>query len=215
MHAVLRSAYSRAIKWRLVGVNAAKLADAPLVRREEVQPLTPEHARVFLEAARGDRLEALYSVALAIGLRPGEALGLRWEDVDLDRRILRVRSAVQRIKRMGLFLEELKSENSRRTINLPDVCVDALRAHRDRQERERELAGTRWSERGLVFPNSLGTPLEPRNLVRSFKARLVALGLPDARFYDLRHTCASFLLARGSIRAWSWRSWVTPSTASR
>ena len=197
MHAVLRSAYSRAVKWHLVGANPARLADAPTVRRDEIQPLTPEDARQFLNASRGDRLEALYSVAIAAGLRPGESLGLRWDDVDLDRRLLRVRSSVQRIKGAGLVVEELKSEHSKRTINLPQVCIDALRGHKERQDNERDLAGERWEEHGLVFPNTLGKPLEPRNVVRSFKHRLGALGLPDARFYDLRHTCASFLLAQG------------------
>lgn len=197
MHAVLRSAYSRAVKWHLVTENPAKLADAPTVHRDEIQPLTPEDARLFLAAGRGDRLEALYSVGLAVGLRPGESLGLRWSDVDLDMRILRVRGSVQRIKNVGLVIEELKSEHSKRTINLPEVCVDALRAHKERQLEERELARERWQDRGLVFPNTLGKPLEPRNVVRSFKRRLVGLNLPDARFYDLRHTCASFLLAQG------------------
>jgi len=197
MHAVLRSAYSRAVKWHLVTENPAKLADAPTVHRVEIQPLTPEEARVFLEAARGDRLEALYSVGLAVGLRPGESLGLRWADVDLDMRVLRVRTAVQRIKKVGLVVEDLKSEHSKRTINLPDVCVDALRVHKVRQLEERLLAGERWEDHGLVFPNTLGKPLEPRNVVRSFKHRLAGLSLPDARFYDLRHTCASFLLAQG------------------
>jgi integrase len=94
---ILRIALGQALKWDLVPRNVATLANPPSVRRPEIKPWTPDQARDFLQAVRGDRLEALYSVALALGLRRGEALGLQWEDVDLDKGTLTVRLALQRV----------------------------------------------------------------------------------------------------------------------
>lgn len=193
---VLRIALNRAMKWGLVSRNVAALVDPPRVVRREVRPLTPEQARRFLDAAKGDRLEALYSVAIALGLRSGEALGLRWEDVDLDGRTLRVRFALQRIDGK-LTLKEPKTEKSKRTVSMPDATVRALRAHRIRQVEERLLAGSRWQDRGFVFASTIGTPLEPSNVLKQFKAILERAELPKQRFHDLRHCCASLLLAQG------------------
>jgi integrase len=145
---------------------------------------------------KGNRLEALYSVALALGLRRGEALGLRWEDVDLEAGTLRVQVALQRRKDSKTLVEP-KTEQSRRTLPLPSVLVVALKAHRTRQLEERLAAGPKWRDHGLVFPSTVGTPMEPRNLTRQFKAVLQRAGLPDIRFHDLRHTAASLLVAQG------------------
>jgi integrase len=137
--------------------NVATLVDRPRSRRVEVQPLTPQQARTLLAAARGERLEALYLVALAVGLRQGEALGRRWEDIDLDAGVLKVRVALQRVKGK-LQLVEPKTTKSRRTIALPQAVVGALRAHRTRQLEERLREGARWQEMGLVFPSTIGNP---------------------------------------------------------
>ncbi|MBF6613953.1 MAG: site-specific integrase, partial [Chloroflexi bacterium] len=139
-HAILKIALGRAYKWSLVPRNVAQLVDAPRSRRYEMRSLTPEEARVFLNTVRGDRLEALYSVAIALGLRQGEALGLRWEDVDMDKCTLRVRYALQRIDGKPQLVEP-KTQKSRRTIFMPQVTVNALRTHRVRQLEERLAAG--------------------------------------------------------------------------
>lgn len=174
---------------------------------------------MFLDAVHGDRLEALYSVALAVGLRQGEALGLHWQDVDLDQGLLRVRLTLQRIKdldaadddraptaggatpprrpRSRLVLAEPKTERLRRVIALPAVTLAALRRHKLVQLRERKWVGSRWQEHGLVFTSTIGTPLEPRNVTRLFHQHLEPANLPRVRFHDLRHTCASLLLAQG------------------
>ncbi|MBF6613856.1 MAG: site-specific integrase, partial [Chloroflexi bacterium] len=195
-HAILKMALGRAYKWSLVPRNVAQLVDAPRSLRYEMRSLTPEEARVFLTTVRGDRLEALYSVAIALGLRQGEALGLRWEDVDMDKCTLRVRYALQRIDGKPQLVEP-KTQKSRRTIFMPQVTVNALRTHRIRQLEERLAAGERWKESGLVFTSTIGTPLDPRNAFRSFQDALQRAGLPHIRFHDLRHTCASLLLAQG------------------
>lgn len=194
-HAVLRRALGQAVKDGLVARNVAKLVDPPRVERPEVEPLTPEQARAFLKAIAGDRLEALYSVAVAVGLRRGEALGLRWKDVDLEKGTIRVRGSLQRVDKK-LRLVELKTKRSRRSVALPNVAVSALRRHRVRQLEERLLAGSRWQDTGMVFTTKIGTLLEPRNVSRSFHSALKNAGLPRKRFHDLRHTCASLLLVQ-------------------
>lgn len=196
VHATLRVALKQALRWGLVVRNVATLVDAPVLNRAEVQPLTPETAKQLLAAVAGDRLQALYSVAMALGLRRGEALGLRWEDVDLEqRRQLHIRVQLQRVTGQGLQLVDVKTASSRRVLDLPDPIVVALIAHRERQRFERRAAG--WQEHGLVFTTTIGTPIETGNLWRSYHRLLAQAGLPSARFHDLRHTAASLLLAQG------------------
>lgn len=196
LHALLRASLNRALKWGLVARNVAALVDPPRVESGEVTPLAPDQARQLLDALQSERLQALFAVPLAVGLRPGEALGLRWKDVNFTTGTLSVTRALQRIEGK-LQLVELKTRRSRRTIALPDVALAALQAHQARQLDERMQAGERWQDMGLVFTTQHGTPLEPRNVVRTFKRILKNAGLPDQRFYDLRHTCASLLLAQG------------------
>lgn len=196
LHAVLRRSLGQAHRWGLVTRNVATLVEPPRVRRREVRPLTTGQARQLLEAARGDRLEALYTVALSLGLRQGEALGLRWDDVDLDAGTLTVRNALQRINGT-LQLVEPKTERSRRTIAMPAIAAAALRAHRIRQLEERVWAGSRWREADFVFTSTIGTPLDGSTVTHRFQRLLESAGLPRQRFHDLRHACASLLLAQG------------------
>lgn len=176
--------------------NAAALTEPPKVDHPEISPYTPEQARAFLEAVRGDRLEALFTVAVSLGLRQGEIFGLRWSDVDLERATLTVRYALQRLNGEPCFVEP-KTKLSRRTINLPAVTVSTLYAHRNRQSEERAVAGTRWQDWGVVFPSTIGTPMEACNLTHRFHKITADAKLPKIRFHDLRHTAATLLLAQG------------------
>src|ERR1017187_66068 len=201
---VLRMALAHACKLDLVPRNVALLVDFPKVEHAEIQPFTPEQAMKFIEATKGHRLGALFSVATAIGLRKGEALGLKWSALDFERGTLAVRIALQRVKMPGekkgkLLLTEPKRK-SRRTINLPRVCVSALLEHRTMQEQERALAGTRWQEADYVFTTGIGTPMEPRNLERAYRQILALAGLHHIRIHDLRHTAATLLLTQGENR---------------
>lgn len=208
-HAVLRRALGQATRDGLVARNVASLVQAPQVRRTEIQPLTPEEARTFLEAVQGDRLEALYTVALALGLRQGEALALRWADVDLDSGRLTVRGSLSRIPRQmradddggrgtRYRIAEPKTARSRRTMLMPQLVVSALRDHRRRQLEERLWAGSRWHEEwDLVFATTIGTPLDARNVSTAFSRALAAAGLRRIRFHDLRHSAATLMLAQG------------------
>ena len=196
VRAVLRSGLAQALKWGVVSQNAAALVSGPRVPRKSVQTLDPDQARKLLEAMAGHRFGALVSVALGLGLRQGEALGLKWDAVDLDAALLHVRVALQRIGR-GWTLVEPKSERSRRSIALPAFAVLALRSHRVRQLEQRMLSGSAWTDQGFVFTNRDGGPLESRNVTKAFQRVLRELDLPTLRFHDLRHTAATLLLAQG------------------
>jgi integrase len=180
-----------------VSRNVAALVDPPRVTRPEIRPLTPDQARMLLAAARDHRHGALVTVALALGLRQGEALGLRWEDVDLEKGVLHVRHALQFPKGGGWMLVEPKSERSRRVIVMPEIVKSAIRAQRMGQREQRLLAGSGWRETGFIFTSRTGTPLDPWGVIKAFKRLLQAAGLPNIRFHDLRHTAATFLLAQG------------------
>lgn len=196
VRAILRRALNQALKWGYIGRNAAALTEAPKVRRFEATILSPAQSQELLRAAAGNRLEALYTVAIALGLREGEVLGLRWRDISFERHTLRVAQTVQRIKG-GLSLEPPKTERSARLLPLPLFVERALARHAERQALEREAADEAWQDYDLVFPSVIGTPLDPRNLLRQFQELLEVAGLPKMRFHDLRHSCATTLIAQG------------------
>lgn len=196
-HAIVRRALRQAQKWRMISYNAARDATPPASDPHEVQPFTPEQAIRFLGAVQGDRMEAFYNVALAIGLRRGEALGLQWGDIDFDTRMVTVRRSLQRNKRKLMLIPWTKNKKVR-TIALPRFAVDRLLSHRDQQEQERLFAGEKWAGNDLVFTTRKGTPVEPRNALRHFQSLLEVIGLPHHRLHDLRHTAASLLLAQGA-----------------
>ena len=213
----LRTALNRAMKWGLVAHNAAALTDPPKQRKAPISPLTVDQARALLDGAEGHRLHSLLTVALTTGLRAGELLGLRWEDVDLKRGTLSVRHALEAVSKQrradpaealtaeerarGWRLVEPKSESSKRTLPLLPLARAALGAQRTRVLETRLAAGQRWEEQdggGFVFPSAVGTPIGYRNMVREYAELLAAAGLPPKRFHDLRHTTATFLLAAGA-----------------
>ncbi|MDP9315377.1 MAG: site-specific integrase [Chloroflexota bacterium] len=193
---ILRNALNHAVKWGLVARNVASLAEPPKVEDYEPRILTPAEAQHLLEAAKGDRLEALWRVALSLGLRRGEVLGLQWDDIDWQAGTLMIRRQLQYVQHK-LQLTPLKTKKSRRTLPLSPVLIRVLRQHHARQLEERLWQGDRWRDQNLVFPSNVGTPLFPRNLLRARDALLARAGLPHIRVHDLRHSCASFLIAQG------------------
>ena len=204
IRAVLRQGLNQALRWGLITRNPATLVDPPRSVRREIAPLNADQARALLEAAKGNRLEAFYVVSLLLGLRRGEVLGLRWQDVDFDQRTLKVRQTIQRIAHKltagtaGLVPAEPKTEKSRRTLSLPDGVIRALKAQRARQATERLSAGTDWRDSDLIFTSPTGKPLDPKAVHCDFKRLLAKAELPTAtRLHDLRHSAASLLLAQG------------------
>jgi integrase len=193
---VLQRALNRAVKWELVIRNVVLATDPPRRNSRVITPLSMEQAQQLLAAVAGHRLEALYRIALSLGLRRGEVLGLRWADINFDKKNLSITGALQRVQGK-LERTQPKTRAGARTLLLPDVLVKLLVDHRRRQAEERAFWGAEWQKHDLVFPAERGTPMEPSNLHRHFKLALKRAGLPHAtRFHDLRHTCATFLIAQ-------------------
>jgi integrase len=197
LHAVLHVALRQAERDGVVARNVAALVAPPRTSHREMTTLTPDEARALLGAAQGDRLEALYVLALTAGMREGELLALRWRDVDLDGRTISVRGTLQWTP-SGFELAETKTASSRRQVAITEAAAAALRRHRASQLEERLKVGPAWRDLDLVFANELGGPLNASNLLRrSFRPLLERAGLPRIRFHDLRHTAATLLLGLG------------------
>jgi integrase len=198
IHSTLHKALSQAVSDGIVPRNAADVK-APRPTPEEMRPLSETEVRAFLDVAResGDRFEALYVLAITTGLRRGELLGLRWDDVSMERSTLRVGRAL--VREGGRHtLGETKTRRGRRQINLTPRTVSTLKAHHKKQQEEKIKLTGLYKDHGLIFATRVGTPINPENLVnRSFKPLLERASLPEIRFHDLRHTCATLLLGRG------------------
>lgn len=198
LHRFLHRVFDQAIRWGAALRNPVTLVDPPRVGRHEFRTLSPEQARALLSALSGDRLHALYVLALTTGMRQGELLALRWSDLDLPGRRLSIRGSLHRNLGGGWTIQETKTERSRRQVLLPPFAVKALERQRLRQNEERLRIGSLWEENDLVFPNHVGRPLSSQNLTqRHFYPLLQRLSLPKIRFHDLRHTAATLLLAEG------------------
>ncbi len=200
----VRSVLGKALDWalrrRAIGSNIARIVELPAqARRAEAgRSMTAEQARAVLGATR-HRLHALWTVMLYLGLRPGEATGLCWVDVDLDNAVIHVRRSLK-LERSQLVLDErLKTDRSRRSLDAPAQVITALRAHRIEQAKAQLKAGELWQPPypDLVFTTALGTPLGPRNLHRSLTLLTERLELGPWHPHELRHSAASLMSEAG------------------
>ncbi len=215
VHRTVRAALNEAMRRKKITENPATLARAPKVDEEEVEPYSVAQVKSLLEAAQQQRNTARWAIALALGLRQGEALGLQWSDIDLDEGTLIVRRSRLRPKwahgctepcghkfgghcpqRVPLRQETAgtKSKAGKRGIGLPDELVALLKHHREEQERERRTAADLWQETGYVFTTPTGGPLNPRTDYTEWKRLLERAGVPERRLHDARHTAATVLL---------------------
>lgn len=197
-HSILSRALKQAVKWKILLSNPADFVDLPKQVRKEMKSLTPEEARTFLQWCESNRFGLVFEVALISGMRPEEYLALQWPDLDFQR----CTATVQRVivwKRWvkGWYFAPPKTEKSRRTIPLPSYLMQKLQEHRKQQLQHKLKMGSEYkNEHNLVFTSEIGTPVSLRNLERRFfKPLLKNAGLPDIRLYDLRHSCATLLLA--------------------
>ncbi|HEV2357498.1 MAG TPA: site-specific integrase [bacterium] len=186
----LHHALDQAVRWGMIPRNVCDAVTRPGAPRPIMQVLTPTQVSALLEAAREDRLHALYVMAITTGLRQGELLGLQWDDVDLTGALLHVRHSLHEVNGR-LSLGEPKTARAKRPVDLPRIAVAALREHRERMLAE-------GHPHGWVFCDTEGGPVRRPNLLRrSFQPLLKKAGLPQIRFHDLRHTAATLLLLQG------------------
>jgi len=200
-HAIIRQALEHAVKWQLIYRNPADQAEAPQKATAEIYPLQPDQLDKLLKLAGGHRDEFLYTVAAYTGMRQGEILALTWPDVDIDGcdPVCRIRQTVGYINGKGfVFRPTAKSKRALREIPLPEIAVEALKKQRAMIREEKVKAGPKYDRTcTLVFPNTLGRPMDPSSMTRRFKRLAVKAGFPDVRFHDLRHTHATLLLKAG------------------
>ena len=201
---VLRAALQDAVDEEMLSRNVARLVQLRVTDERRVRSFTRAEALRFLEAAEHHRLYALWAVALAMGLRRGEALGLAWGDIELDQGRLTVRQALHRVDGQ-LRLDPVKTDASVAVLPIPAPLISILGAHRRRQREERVAAGSRWRDTGLVFTTAQGGFIEPRNANRMFHGVCTKADVPQLRVHDLRHSCATLLFTMG----------VQPATVQR
>lgn len=207
VHTTLRKSLKAAVVDRLINHNptdGAKPLKTPTGAARESRALDPYQVKALLEAASESRVKALYVVAIHTGLRRGELLGLQWTDADLDAGTLTVRRSLD----VDGTYKTPKNQAAKRTLKLTSQTLDALKAHKARQNTERLQAGPRWQDHNLVFPNTVGKPMDAGNLYRrEFQPLLERAELADEGFtiHSLRHTFATTLAEKG----------VHPSTAQK
>lgn len=217
VHRTARTALGEAVRRSYVHRNVAELAKPPRVEVDPIEPYSPSEVQAILKASRFGRNGARWAIALALGLRQGEALGLQWSDVGLDQAELRVRESRPRPRyshgcsspcgrtpgrcpdrvRANKDRTSTKSFAGKRTIGLPAPLVQLLRDHRREQDQERQLAGQLWEEGGWVFTDELGRPIIPSTDYHAWKRLLKRAGAREGRLHDARHTAATALLVIG------------------
>jgi integrase len=199
VHAIIHRALRDAVKWGRLARNPADAADPPkatAASHPEASTWTADELRTFLERTRTSRFAAAYHLIATTGLRRGEALGLRWQDLDLDTGKASIRQTVIAIKHT-VMISTPKTKMGRRTVTLDSGTVAALREHRKRQAAERLLMGAGWTDNDLVFCHPDGTVLHPERFSRGFLETVARIGLPRIRLHDLRHGWATLALQAG------------------
>jgi integrase len=236
-HRTLRTALNEALRRGHLTQNPVSLAKAPRLTDTEIEPYTVEETRRILECASHRRNGARWAVALVLGLRQGEVLGLKWENLDLDSQSLRVRRGRLRPKyahgctkpcgksagycpqrqQTNAETDDTKSRAGRRVMGLPAELVKLLRDHRETQEQERRTAAQLWHEGGWVFASPVGRPVNPNTDYHEWKKLLKDAGIRDGRLHDARHTAATALLILGvqERAAMDVMGWATTGMAAR
>jgi integrase len=197
VHRVIHRMLRHAQQWGVVVVNVAAAVDAPRVKAREIEVLDPPQVQALLETLRGRPLYTVAAVLLGTGLRRGELLALRWQDVDLDGAVLRVEQAIEQTKRGGLIFKAPKTRHGKRAVTLPPSTVLLLRDHRRTQQELRLALGLgKTPADALVFADWDGSPRLPHTLTQQWRKAMKRAGL-KASLHSLRHTHASTLIASG------------------
>jgi integrase len=197
LHSILHEALRNAVSWNLVSRNVCDLVSPPKPEKHEAQTLNADQAQRLLEVAKRHNLEAMLTMAITTGMRHGELLALKWQDIDFIDKSVRVRRTVSFLAGQGYKENDPKTAKGRRKIALPHITIEQLKEHRIHQLEMRRKAGDAWQERDLVFCNAYGHYMHSGHLRTQFYRLLESAGLPRMRFHDLRHSAATLLLSMG------------------
>ncbi|GLF96743.1 tyrosine-type recombinase/integrase [Streptomyces yaizuensis] len=192
----LRNALNRAIKEEIITRNVALLVDMPKVDTEKGKPWDAPEAITFLRSVRAHRFYAACVLVLVLGLRRGEVMGLRWQDIDFARRQFTPTKQVQRVTGVGLVLKSLKTDSSQAALPLPEFCARALEGRRELQELERKIAGDSWEQspdHDVIFSANHGGLIDPRAFSRTFDSLIRRSGVRRITVRIARHTCGTLL----------------------
>ncbi len=195
-YTVLCSVLDTAVRDRAIAENPTAVVKRPMVTAKEALFLSPAQIEGILEESQDSRYQPVFAVLANTGLRRGEALALRWGDVDLTNRRIQVRGTLSR-EHGDLVVTDTKTEKSKRVLFMTDELAGILRGVGKRQAEERLRAGSVWQETGFVFTTELGHPCDPRNALRSFKVAAERVGVPQAGLHTLLHSAASVMLSKG------------------
>lgn len=202
IHVIIKSALKQAVQNRMINHNAADAVVLPKKNKFQVTPFSKEEISSFLKTVENDRLYALYLLEMMTGLRKGEILGLQWDDIDFEQKKITVSHNLCRIKsrdpnaakKYELVLMSPKTETSKRSLPLNDFMADELQKHKFRQDEEKKLYGSCYTDLGMVFCKPDGNYIYSRDFLRQYQNLLIKAGLEKKRFHDLRHTVASLLI---------------------
>lgn len=200
VHRLLHTVFNEALKHGILLANPCRFATLPqVIKRRNTYSLSKSQIQEFLERAANHPLSALLQTALMTGMRLGELIGLTWQDIDFEAGILYVQHQIptRKVKGRARVHEPLKTAAGRRRLKIPERLLTVLHEHHLHQQVQRLLMGSRWRNNDLVFPNSIGNPVQPRTAQRACRDIFQALGLSNLTFHALRHAAASFLLTSG------------------
>lgn len=196
IHRLLHRAFVQAAKWQLLTTNPVDCVEPPKVRRPEMVTVTAEQISQLLQAAQGTVFYAPVALAATTGMRRGEILALRWEDVDFERSAIRISRSLGQTK-AGIFFKEPKTPESRRTIAVSRYTLNILEKHKEDQRSEKSAMGTAYQDQGLVCAMPDGSPISPQYVSDNFRWVVKRAGLPHMTFHGLRHSQATILIASG------------------
>jgi len=202
LHNMIHEGLEQAIRNNLIVRNVSDAITLPKKYKKDIRVLTLEEETQFIQAIQNERLKAAFILCLGSGLRLGELLALRWEDVDLDEGIIKVRQTLNRLKTLDensptktkLIFQEPKTEKGKRNVPIPDSVLAELKAHKSRQRLEKLKVGAEYNKENLVFCTEIGTPLEPRSFIRKLHSIIKQAGIAHSNVHALRHTFATRLL---------------------
>jgi integrase len=197
LHNILHNALKQAVQWGLIMRNVTEVVEPPRKVRSERTTWNARQVSTFFAKSDQDENAAFWRMAILTGMRRGEVLGLRWEDVDLVRGALSVRRTLSRGAKGGFELGEPKTASGRRQVALPPSVVASLQEHRVRQLEGRLRMGEAYHDQGFVFANSFGEPLHPNTLRVHFRKLATEASVPLIRIHDMRHTSATLSLENG------------------